>query len=99
MAYLDRGIGEAYVSPQIEAALGFSQEEWLEDPVRWYSHIHPDDKQRWSREAAEMLLTGQPAAFGVSCGFTRWARHLVSLRSQNDPQGGRGTLVHSRCGL
>jgi PAS domain S-box-containing protein len=58
MAYLDRGIGEAYVSPQIEAALGFSQEEWLEDPVRWYSHIHPDDKQRWSREAAEMLLTG-----------------------------------------
>src|ERR1700686_4912362 len=60
MAYLDRGIGEAYVSPQIEAALGFSQEEWLEDPVRWYSHIHPDDKQRWSREAAEMLLTGNP---------------------------------------
>jgi len=60
MAYLDRGIGEAYVSPQIEAALGFSQEEWLEDPVRWYSHIHPDDKQRWSIEAAEMFLTGKP---------------------------------------
>jgi PAS domain S-box-containing protein len=60
MAYLDRGIGEAYVSPQIEAALGFSQEEWLEDPVRWYSHIHPDDKQRWSTEAAEMFLTGNP---------------------------------------
>ena len=58
MAYLDRGIGEAYVSPQIEASLGFSQEEWLEDPVRWYSHIHPDDKQRWSTEAAEMFLTG-----------------------------------------
>ncbi|MGC2153859.1 MAG: PAS domain S-box protein [Terriglobales bacterium] len=60
MAYLDRGIGEAYVSPQIEAALGFSQEEWLEDPIRWYSHIHPDDKQRWSTEAAEMFLTGNP---------------------------------------
>ncbi len=60
MAYLDRGIGEAYVSPQIEAALGFSQEEWLEDPVRWYSRIHPDDKQRWSTEAAEMFLTGNP---------------------------------------
>jgi PAS domain S-box-containing protein len=60
MAYLDRGIGEAYVSPQIEASLGFSQEEWLEDPVRWYSQIHPDDKQRWSSEAAEMFLTGKP---------------------------------------
>ncbi len=60
MAYLDRGIGEAYVSPQIEAALGFSQEEWLEDPIRWYSHIHPEDKPRWSTEAAEMFLTGNP---------------------------------------
>src|SRR5579864_4918776 len=60
MAYLDRGIGEAYGSPQIEAALGFSQEEWLEDPVRWYKHIHPEDKDRWSTEAAEMFLTGNP---------------------------------------
>ncbi len=59
MAYLDKGIGEAYVSPQIEAALGFSQSEWLEDPVRWYQQIHPDDKMRWSVEAAEMFLTGK----------------------------------------
>jgi PAS domain S-box-containing protein len=60
MAYLDKGIGEAYVSPQIEAALGFSQSEWLEDPVRWYDQIYPDDKQRWSTEAAEMFLSGKP---------------------------------------
>jgi PAS domain S-box-containing protein len=60
MASLDRGISEAYVSPQIEAALGYSREEWLEDPVRWYQRIHPDDKQRWSLEAAEMFLTGKP---------------------------------------
>ena len=60
MAYLDRGISEAYVSPEIEAALGYSREEWLEDPVRWYEHIHPDDKQRWSLEAAEMFLSGKP---------------------------------------
>ena len=60
MAYLDKGIGEAYVSPQIEATLGFSQSEWLEDPVRWYRQIHPDDKMRWSVEAAEMFLSGKP---------------------------------------
>jgi len=60
MAYLDRGIGEAYVSPQIEATLGFSQQEWLDDPIRWYAQIHPDEKQRWSRDAADMLLTGKP---------------------------------------
>src|SRR5580692_6072205 len=60
MASLDRGISEAYVSPQIEAALGYSREEWLEDPVRWYERIHPDDKARWSLEAAEMFLSGKP---------------------------------------
>src|SRR5580698_6731731 len=60
MAYMDRGMGEAYVSPQIEASLGFSQAEWLEDPVLWYRQIHPDDKDRWSTEAAEMFLSGKP---------------------------------------
>lgn len=60
MAYLDRGMGEAYVSPEIEAALGYSREEWLDDPVRWYERLHPDDKDRWSTEAAEMFLTGKP---------------------------------------
>lgn len=60
MAYLDRGISEAYVSPEIESVLGYSREEWLEDPVRWYEHIHPEDKQRWSLEAAEMFLSGKP---------------------------------------
>ncbi len=60
MAYVDRGTSEAYISPAIEAALGYSREEWLEDPVRWYDRIHPDDKQRWSLEAAEMFLSGKP---------------------------------------
>jgi PAS domain S-box-containing protein len=58
MAYLDQGIGEAYVSPQIESALGFTQREWLEDPVLWYRQIHPEDKDRWSNEAAEMFVSG-----------------------------------------
>jgi PAS domain S-box-containing protein len=59
VAYLDKGISEAYVSPQIEAALGFSQEEWLDDPIRWYQQIHPDDRERWSVEAAEMFAQGK----------------------------------------
>jgi PAS domain S-box-containing protein len=60
LAFLDEGIGQAYVSPHIETVLGFSQEEWLDDPVRWFKQIHPDDKHRWSLEAAQMLLSGQP---------------------------------------
>jgi PAS domain S-box-containing protein len=60
LAFLDKGIGEAYVSPQIEAMIGFTQEEWLNDPVRWYNQIHPEDKARWSIEAAQMFLSGEP---------------------------------------
>jgi PAS domain S-box-containing protein len=60
MARLDRGFSDAYVSPQIEETLGYSQEEWLEDPIRWYHRIHPGDRQRWSVEAAEMLASGKP---------------------------------------
>lgn len=60
MAFLDGGLSEAYVSPQIEQMLGFTQEEWLDDPVRWYHQIHPDDRARWSAEAAETLVTGKP---------------------------------------
>ena len=60
MAYVDRGTSEAYVSPEIEAALGYSREEWLEDPVRWYERIHPQDRQRWSLEAADMFVSGKP---------------------------------------
>jgi len=60
MAYLDERIGETYVSPQIEALLGFTQEEWLQDPVRWYQQVHPDDKERWSLEASQLFLSGEP---------------------------------------
>ena len=73
MAFLDKGIGEAYVSPQIEAILGYTQEEWLNDPVRWYQKIHPDDKDRWSGEAAELFFSagvtqGMPVSRGGEAG-------------------------------
>jgi PAS domain-containing protein len=43
IADLDQCIGQAYISPHIEVTLGFSRDEWLEDPIRWYQQIHPDE--------------------------------------------------------
>ena len=95
MAYLDKGIGEAYVSPQIEAALGFSQSEWLEDPVRWYQQIHPDDKMRWSVEAAEMFLSGKPlrSAYRVIArdGRVLWFQCEAKMIRRDD---GRPWFIH-----
>ncbi|MBA3658593.1 MAG: PAS domain-containing protein [Gemmatimonadales bacterium] len=95
MAYLDRGIGEAYVSPRIEEAMGFSQAEWLEDPIRWYDHIHPDDQLRWSVEAAEMFLTGRPlrSAYRVLArdGRVRWFQCEVKMVRRD---GGQPWFLH-----
>ncbi len=95
MAYLDKGIGEAYVSPQIEAALGFTQSEWLEDPVRWYQQVHPDDKARWSVEAAEMFLSGKPlrSAYRVMArdGRVLWFQCEAKMIRHED---GRPWFIH-----
>jgi PAS domain S-box-containing protein len=60
LAPMEGGLSQAYVSPQIETILGFSQEEWLSDPIRWYRQLHPDDKERWCQEAALLLIMGEP---------------------------------------
>jgi PAS domain S-box-containing protein len=49
-----------YVSPQIEQLLGFTQREWLEDPVLWYRQLHPDDQERWHVEFARTCATAEP---------------------------------------
>ncbi len=59
LAALDGGVNELYVSPQIEALLGFSQKEWLEDPILWYTQLHPDDRERWHIEFARTCATGE----------------------------------------
>jgi len=82
-APMEGGLGEAYVSPQIEAILGFTQEEWLESPILWFRQLHPDDKDRWSQEAGEFFLWGTPLKstyrlwreMGAQCGCAakrRW---------------------------
>ncbi|MGH7172669.1 MAG: sensor histidine kinase [Gemmataceae bacterium] len=62
MASLDEGVNERelYVSPQVETLLGFSQKEWLEDPILWYSQLHPDDRNRWHKEFAHTVAEGKP---------------------------------------
>jgi PAS domain S-box-containing protein len=67
MASLDGGAPQAYVNPHIESILGFTQDEWLDDPVRLYRQIHLEDRERWSTDAAHMVVSGEPlhAAYRV----------------------------------
>jgi Amt family ammonium transporter len=58
MASLDETQQELYISPQIESLLGFTQEEWLEDPFLWFRQLHPDDQEKWIHEFARTCATG-----------------------------------------
>ena len=65
MAALEGGENELYVSPQIESLLGFSQKEWLEDPILWYRQLHPDDRVRWHNEFARRCADGKAFSLRV----------------------------------
>jgi two-component system sensor histidine kinase UhpB len=49
-----------YVSPQIEAIVGFAPAEWMADPRLWCDQLHPDDRERVLSLLAVSRATGQP---------------------------------------
>ncbi|HET6249865.1 MAG TPA: ATP-binding protein [Tepidisphaeraceae bacterium] len=60
IAALDDTVEELYISPQIETLLGYTQKEWLENPLLWYRQLHPDDKEAWVAEFARTCSMGTP---------------------------------------
>jgi PAS domain S-box-containing protein len=49
-----------YMSPQVEAVLGYSPREWMADPGLFSRILHPDDKKRVLAEDARTNRTGEP---------------------------------------
>lgn len=49
-----------YVSPQVERALGYSREEWLDQPDMWMELLHPDDREPALAAHDEHNRTGEP---------------------------------------
>jgi diguanylate cyclase (GGDEF)-like protein/PAS domain S-box-containing protein len=39
----ERGVGNTFLSPQVERLFGYTVEEWRADPNFWRMHVHPDD--------------------------------------------------------
>ncbi len=37
------GVGNTFLSPQVERLFGYTVEEWRADPGFWRAHVHPDD--------------------------------------------------------
>ncbi|HEX4517673.1 MAG TPA: SpoIIE family protein phosphatase [Polyangiaceae bacterium] len=80
MAVLGEGMNEVYVSPHIEAMLGFSQAEWLENPFLWYYQLHPDDRKLWNEEFTRGCQTGGP--FRAECRFLSRSGQIVWVHGE-----------------
>ena len=48
-----------YVSPRVEALLGFTPEEWVATPDLWARRVHPDDRERVLAEVARANVSGE----------------------------------------
>jgi diguanylate cyclase (GGDEF)-like protein/PAS domain S-box-containing protein/putative nucleotidyltransferase with HDIG domain len=49
-----------YISPQVEALMGYPREAWLSDDELWLQVLHPDDAERMAREDAWARSTLSP---------------------------------------
>jgi diguanylate cyclase (GGDEF)-like protein/PAS domain S-box-containing protein len=56
----DEVASSVYVSPQIEQLVGYTVEEWMNDPELWPRLLHPDDRARALAENVRHNETGEP---------------------------------------
>ncbi len=59
VAWADAVGSRAYVSPQLQAMVGFSPREWVSEPEMWLQRIHPDDREHVLRRFREACSTDE----------------------------------------
>jgi PAS domain S-box-containing protein len=79
-----------YVSPQVETLLGFTPDEWVDDPLAWARQLHPDDRERVRAVYERVERTGEPfsAEYRLFArdGSVRWFRDEATV--VRDREGG-----------
>ncbi len=75
-----------YVSPQIETILGYTPQEWLDDPTFWQKILHPDDRQAVQEKIEHSNRTGE--VFDMEYRMLARDGHIVWLRDQAVPVTG-----------
>jgi len=83
IAMPDEAGGTLFVSPQIEAFTGYSQQEWLADPQLWSRRLHPEDRER-VLQAYDRAVTHRDA---FRCEYRLLARdgHAVWVGDEGHP--------------
>ncbi|MGZ4114756.1 MAG: PAS domain-containing protein, partial [Actinomycetota bacterium] len=72
-----------YVSPQVEVALGYTRDEWLQQPDIWMELLHPDDREETLAAHDLHNETGRPWSreyrLIASDGRAIWFRDVATL--------------------
>ena len=68
-----------YVSPQIEAMLGFPPAQWMADPELWLQRIHPDDRAQVMSDEGDAKKSG---LLDNEYRFLHADGHIVWVRDQ-----------------
>jgi PAS domain S-box-containing protein len=72
-----------YVSPQVERTLGYTRQEWLQQPDIWMELLHPDDREPTLDAHDRHNQTGQPWSreyrLTASDGRALWFRDVGTL--------------------
>jgi diguanylate cyclase (GGDEF)-like protein/PAS domain S-box-containing protein len=90
-----------YVSPQIEAMLGFTAQEWMADPKMWMRQLHPQDQEEVLAEEDRILRGGIGSGIASATyrlrhrnGTTVWVRDdAILLRDHEGHATFHGVLV------
>jgi PAS domain S-box-containing protein len=96
--YIDRpddASTNLYTSPQVEALLGFTVQEWRADPDLWLRQLHPDDRDAAVAEHRASNVRGERFVSEYRL-FAKDGR-IVWIRDEAVPvKNGEGTLLYWR---
>ncbi len=92
VTYIQEAVGSravTYVSPQMEAMLGYKPEECTADPEHWTNILHPEDRERVLAEDTRTNATGEPFSMEyrqfAKNGRVVWVRDEATLvRDEED---------------
>jgi diguanylate cyclase (GGDEF)-like protein/PAS domain S-box-containing protein len=77
---LDDAASTVYMSPQVEALLGYGPDEWMSDPDLWVRILHPDDRARAVAENQRHNETGE--SFSLNYRMYRKDGRIVWVRDE-----------------
>ena len=95
----DEDMSTTYVSPQIEAILGYTAQEYIDDPQLWESILHPDDRENAKATYLRGRESGDPFVFEYRLlardGRTVWFRDsaIVLTDAQGRPEHIQGVML------